>query len=97
MSETTADSDTISLAVSRNLAEAAGRVDQALAWVSSAHATITELAGDGWLMDPDLAETGAGDDALDRLAQAAAALRDVARIIENRQLREQAGVLGAGR
>jgi predicted site-specific integrase-resolvase len=36
-------------------------------------------------------KTGAGDDAAEKLARISADLRDVARIIENRQLRQQVG------
>jgi len=83
------DDQVIGRAVASRLTGADSDIAQALAYVSSAHISFTELAGNGWLADPDLIETGAGDDALDRLAQAAADLRDAARIIENRRLRQQ--------
>jgi hypothetical protein len=89
VSHANSDTEVISKAIASRLTEAVGDVTQALACVNSAHVTFTELVA-GWLSDADPAETSAGDDALDRLAQAAAGLRDVARIIENRQLREQA-------
>ena len=67
-------------------------VEQALACAGSAHVAFLELTR-GWLCDADLDETGGGTDAVARLAAIMENLRDVARIIENRQLREQAGVL----
>jgi hypothetical protein len=83
------DTQVISRAIASRLTGATSDTTQALVYVDSAYIAFTELAGDGWLADADLIETGAGDDALDRLAQAAAHLRDVARILENRQLRHQ--------
>jgi hypothetical protein len=78
-------------AVTRRLIDAGDDIEQALASADSAHVAFTELTR-GHLFDMDLAETGAGDDAVERLAQIMADLRDVARIIENRQLREQLAI-----
>jgi hypothetical protein len=88
MSKTTTDAEAIHQAITRRLAETADDIEEALAHVGSADVAFAELSGGGWLADADLAESGAGDDARERLAQAAAALRDVGRIIENRQLRD---------
>ena len=88
MSKTITDAEAIRQAISRRLAEAADDIEEALARISTADVAFTELASGGWLADADLAESGAGDDARERLAQACASLRDVARIIENRQLRQ---------
>jgi len=87
MTNTAADDQAIRQAATRRLAEAADHIDEAHAHAISADEAFTELT-DGWLADPDLAESGTGADARDRLAQACADLRDVARIIENRQLRQ---------
>jgi hypothetical protein len=97
MSKTITDAEAIRQATTRRLAEAADDIEEALAHVSSADVAFTELNGDGWLADADLAESGTGDDARVRLAQAAADLRDVARVIENRQLREHIITLEDGR
>ena len=82
-------------AVARHLTQADGDTAQALGYVNSAYVTLAELA-DGPLTDTDLAETGAAADALDKLALAAAYLRDVARIVENRRLRERVIALENG-
>jgi hypothetical protein len=92
MSQDITDAEAISQAVTTRLTATAGDVAQALACINTAHVAFLGLVG-GWLQDPYLAETGAGYDALDRLGHAAAGLRDVARIVENRQLREQAATL----
>ena len=92
MTNTAADADAIRQAAIRRLADAADHIDEAHAHVISADEAFTELT-DGWLADAGLAESGTGADARDRLAQACADLRDVARIIENRQLREHIIVL----
>ena len=83
------DTQVISRAIASRLTGATSDTAQALVYVNSAYIAFTELAGDGWLSDTDLIETGDGDDAINRLAQATADLRDVARILENRQLRQQ--------
>lgn len=75
-------------AIIGHLVGAAANISQALASIDSVHVAFTELTR-GYLFDIDLAETCAGDDAVERLAQVMADLRDVARIIENRQLCEQ--------
>ena len=97
MGQTPTDAEAISQAITRRLAEAADDIDEALARVDSADIAFSELNGDGWLTDANLAEGGAGDDAREHLAQAAAGLRDAARIIENRQLREHVIALEDGR
>ena len=90
-----AEDERIRQAVSQRLTEAGDNVEQALAFASSAHVAFLELTI-GYLTDTDLAETGAADDAVARLTQILVGLRDVARIVENRQLREQLGTLEDG-
>ena len=75
-------------AITERLCEAADDIAQALASADSAHDTVRELTG-GWLFDGDLAMTGGAEAALAALTQVMAGLRDVALIIENRQLRGQ--------
>jgi len=90
-----ADAQRARQAITGRLSQAGDDIDQALASASSAYVAFRELTG-GWLFDADLAETGGGDDAVARLDQVMAGLRDVARVIECRQLREQAGNLEDG-
>jgi hypothetical protein len=87
-----ADAERTRHAISERLTEAGEDIGQAVAFAGSAHVAFLELTA-GYLFDTDLAETGAGDDAVAKLAEILASLRDVARIIENRQLREQLGTL----
>jgi hypothetical protein len=87
MSKTTTDDEAIRQATTSRLVEAADHIEEAIARLISADEAFTELT-DGWLADPDLAESGTGADARERLAQACADLRDVARIVQNRQLRQ---------
>jgi hypothetical protein len=72
------------------LGEASGDIEQALASANSAHVAFIELTREH-LFDADLAETAAGDDAVAKLLRVMADLRDVARIIELRQLRGKHG------
>jgi hypothetical protein len=90
-----ADAERTRQVITQRLNEAGEDISQALAFAGSAHVAFLELTL-GHLSDIDLAETGAGDDAVARLAQILAGLRDVARIIENRQLREQLDTLEDG-
>ena len=90
-----ADAERTLKAIGDRLEDACDDIGQALESASSAHVAFLELTT-GHLFDTDLAETGAGDDAVAKLAQILAGLRDVARIIENRQLREQLGTLEDG-
>lgn len=90
-----ADAERTRRAISDRLEDACDDVGQALEFAGSAHVAFLELTL-GYLSDTDLAETGAGDDAVAKLAQILVGLRDVARIIENRQLREQLGTLEDG-
>ena len=90
-----AEDERIRQAISERLTNAGDDIGQTLASAGSAHVAFLELTI-GYLADTDLTETGAGDDAVARLAQILADLRDVARIIENRQLREQLGTLEDG-
>ena len=89
------DAERTRQAISQRLTEAGEDISQAIAFAGSAYVAFLELTL-GYLSDIDLAETGAGDDAVAKLAQILAGLRDVARIIENRQLREQLGTLEDG-
>jgi hypothetical protein len=75
------------------LAGAAYSIGQALGCVSTAHLAFLGL-DDPVLFPQDQDEAGAGYDALARLGQVTADLRDVARIIENRQLRQHAVTAG---
>ena len=75
-------------AVTQRLADAENGVRNALDGVAFARDALTDLTFRN-LKDQDLAETGAGADAVSKLLHLADGLRDVARIIENRQLRGQ--------
>jgi hypothetical protein len=90
-----ADAERTRQAISERLTDACEDIEQALASAGSAHVAFLELTT-GYLFDIDLAETSAGDDAVAKLVEILASLRDVARIIENRMLREQLGTLEDG-
>jgi hypothetical protein len=90
-----ADTERILKAIGDRLEDTCDDIGQALEFAGSAHVAFLELTT-GHLFDIDLAETGAGHDAVAKLAEILTSLRDVARIIENRQLREQLGTLEDG-
>jgi hypothetical protein len=90
-----ADAERTRQAIRERLTDACEDIEQANASAGSAHVAFLELTT-GHLFDIDLAETGAGGDAVAKLAEILASLRDVARIVENRMLREQLGTLGVG-